>query len=73
MTVTTTETSPPAPVIGTMTAAQLAAARAGTARVLADTRPLRTGRTAGVPRLPAYCGCCGCVTRYCNCSCCCQR
>ncbi len=23
--------------------------------------------------LPAYCGCCGCLTRYCNCSCCCQR
>lgn len=23
--------------------------------------------------LPAYCGCCGCITRYCGCSCCCQR
>lgn len=24
-------------------------------------------------KLPAYCGCCGCIKRYCNCSCCCQK
>ena len=23
--------------------------------------------------LPAYCGCCGCVKRYCICSCCCGK
>lgn len=23
--------------------------------------------------LPAYCSCCGCLTRYCNCSCCCGK
>ena len=34
-----------------------------------------TARPRGtVPRrLPQYCSCCGCVKRYCNCRCCCQR
>lgn len=27
----------------------------------------------GVRGLPAYCGCCGCVKRYCLCSCCCGK
>lgn len=24
-------------------------------------------------QLPAYCSCCGCITRYCICRCCCGR
>lgn len=27
----------------------------------------------GVRGLPAYCGCCGCITRYCICRCCCAK
>lgn len=61
------------PIIGTMDTAQLAAAQANTARALAAPRVrCRTPHGSG-HRLSAYCGCCGCITRYCICSCCCQK
>ena len=73
MTHPTAATAATEPVIGTMTAAQAAQAQADTARVLAA--PLAHSRTrpGGRRQLPAYCGCCGCITRYCICSCCCQK
>lgn len=61
------------PVLGTMTAAQLARAKADTARILATPPARRRATRRNGRRLPAYCGCCGCITRYCNCSCCCQK
>ena len=61
------------PVIGTMNTDQVAAAQADTARILATPRAHRAIQRRNERRLPPYCGCCGCITRYCNCSCCCQK
>lgn len=42
-----------------------------------NTAPSREQAGPGAERrrrgLPAYCGCCGCLTRYCICSCCCGK
>lgn len=73
MTTATTATDRTAPVIGTMTAGQLARAQAATRLILNSPPARRYGRNSRGRRLPPYCGCCGCVTRYCNCSCCCQK
>lgn len=61
------------PVIGTMDAEQYEQAQAETRRILANRRTHRRGRRRAAKRLSPYCACCGCITRYCICSCCCQK
>ena len=73
MTHHTAVTTSTGPVIGTMNAAQLAEAQADTMRALAASPAHPHARPGSRRRLPAYCGCCGCITRYCICSCCCQK
>jgi len=73
MTTATATASKPEPVIGTMNADQYARAQTDTARIIACPKPRHRNHRRTAKRLPPYCGCCGCLTRYCNCSCCCQK